>query len=279
MPAPIPTPFQSRLGPEEFDCVVVGLAITIEVEVVVDASDAEWELAAVEVVTDELLDGMSDDEDADKDEDDEEDLARTINTVGYRQDSIKTISAYMCRGPGNGQMSRIYRCNLLASGLRPYQNSNTYRSVDSFCQARSKNEKRFRQTRQSHCERLRVVLSSRSRELESISGEMLLAQEVENDHDFNDPSVFHLPQCSEICPRRLSCIASLVYMALKHGCRRLEMHNGWLQQWSSAWKHKKFMGSADARAVHASSEIYKWSMYREVSVARCSWNGIVIRKM
>lgn len=30
MPAPIPTPFQSRLGPEEFDCVAVGLATTIE---------------------------------------------------------------------------------------------------------------------------------------------------------------------------------------------------------------------------------------------------------
>ncbi|KAG9598075.1 hypothetical protein KCU77_g8280, partial [Aureobasidium melanogenum] len=30
IPTPIPMPVQSRLGPEEFDCVAVGLATTIE---------------------------------------------------------------------------------------------------------------------------------------------------------------------------------------------------------------------------------------------------------
>lgn len=69
IPTPIPTPVQSRLGPEEFDCVAVGLATTIEGMLAVSTSVFVPDRPMVKPDTeDEEVGSTLDDDDDDDDE-------------------------------------------------------------------------------------------------------------------------------------------------------------------------------------------------------------------
>ncbi|KAH0214619.1 hypothetical protein KCU86_g4386, partial [Aureobasidium melanogenum] len=64
IPTPIPMPVQSRLGSEELDCVVVGLATTIEGMLAVSTSVLVPECPMVEPdMEDEEVDSTLDDDD------------------------------------------------------------------------------------------------------------------------------------------------------------------------------------------------------------------------
>jgi hypothetical protein len=72
IPTPMPTPVQSRLGPEELDCVVVGLATTIEGMLAVSTSVLVPDRPVVEPDTeDEEVDSTLEDDELDFDEPEE----------------------------------------------------------------------------------------------------------------------------------------------------------------------------------------------------------------